>query len=118
LLCDVLHGRKDAEVADIYQTEKRLKTLERKLETESILEENRNAIKDFWTHCETNNIGDKRIHRCVIELLLLARRLGDKSFKGLKRKDLEAIVREIELKDQSEWTELPAAKAAGVMSLA
>ena len=89
--------------SDIYGYGKILEKTYFRIESSAINQENKRLILRFLEECLANGLSKARIIKYGATLLQLARIAG-KPFKSLKKEDILRIVKEVELRNYSEWT--------------
>ena len=89
--------------SDIYGYGKILERTYSRIESSAINQENKQLILKFLEECLANGLSKARIIKYGATLLQLARIAG-KPFESLKKEDILRIVKEVELRNYSEWT--------------
>lgn len=77
--------------SDLYDVEKRLNTVLKKIESLDICKSNKLKLVEFKNHCLANTIGKNKVSRYLYDLIRLAEWL-DKPFEKATKKDIEKIM--------------------------
>jgi site-specific recombinase XerD len=88
---------------DLYYTQQRLESILRKIKDSSILEANKQKLREFTDHCLAGCIGKNKMSRYLYDLYNIAIWLN-KDFEKANKQDIEKILVKLQETKYSEWT--------------